>query len=45
MSKISDLVNAAQDKYAKAQKAQDAIDKVRESLKLVHDLAQLKGKE
>lgn len=45
MSKIGDLVRKAQVDYAKAQKAQDAIERVRESIQTVHELAKLKGKQ
>lgn len=44
MSKIGDLVRDAQVKYAKAQKANEAIERVRESIKTIHELGQLKGK-
>ena len=45
MAKIADLVRDAQDKYNKAQKSNEAIERVRNALQTISDLAKLKGKQ
>ena len=44
MATIKDLVSDAQDKFNKAQKTNEAIERVRSALQTTSDLAKLKGK-
>ncbi len=45
MATIKDLVRDAQDKYKRAQKNDEAIERVRKALQTISDLARLKGKQ
>lgn len=45
MSKIADLVRKAQVDFAKAQKDEDSIKRMREAITTVHDISQIKGKQ
>jgi len=44
MAKIADLVRQANEQYAKTIKAQDASERVKQSLETISKLAQFKGK-
>ncbi len=44
MAKIADLVRRAQDKYEKAQKDADSVERMRQAITTISDISQIKGK-